>query len=103
MSDYQNTTFAFAKIRDLKLSYEDLMLLFKLDKLDDLEIVEDPYSKERGSFYLYKELDECPQNIVDMQNLEYEFEQFSGFIIESSFEIKTINWYNAADMPLFEE
>ena len=103
MSDYQNTTFALAKIRELNLSYDKLTKLFKLTEDDELEIREDPYSKSRGNFYLFYELNRIPKNAYQMSLLEEEFDKYKEFIIKETFEIKTINWYNGADMPLFKD
>lgn len=103
MSDYQNTTFALVKIRELNLSYDKLIELFNLTDDDELEIREDPYSKKRGEFYLFCELNKIPKNAYEMLILEEAFDNYKEFTLKETFEIKTINWYNGADMPLFED
>jgi hypothetical protein len=87
----------------------------------ELQIMENPYQSEvstlnnfswktksgrlryRGDLYLFMELPKFPKTSQEMQLIEIDFLKYKDLIYIETFEIKNINWYNGADMPLFND
>lgn len=75
-----------------------------------LDIVEDPYENKkdengkymRGTLYLFKELCYIPKSTTELDNLISQFKKYDEFVDMDTFDIKSLVWYNGADMPLFE-
>ena len=116
MSEYTVTNIAIAKINleNTKLAevYKYMNVTDELLEEDELEIHVDPYEDKKdkdgnllgwefSTKYLLMELIECPQNVIDMENIINTFKKYEKYLVPNTFEIKSILWYNGADMPLY--